>query len=869
MTKSRARIALIFLFLSICFVPIVNAQSDYKVVEVVVEGNHVASRSLILGVSAIDLGSPLSPTSTTTTIRRLYALGIFSDIKIEGEIVTGGLKVFIIVKELPKLIGIEFKGNNRIDSDELKDKLGLGVGGYISPYLMNQKKNEILDLYGNKGYFQAEVMSALEYSDDSTSAILSYNIDEKSKVKVEKVILTGNERVPSKEIIKKMRNRKRGFLKSSDFAKDKYEEDLEKIINEFHKRGHIDAYLISDSSTIDTTTNRMTIYLNVYEGPRYFFGNATFTHIEEMPEKFLKKKIKYSENDVFDMEKYQSSIEEIYSAYYNIGHLHIRLIDERTTREDSLIDINYDITEGLPSKINLVKIVGNSKTKDKVIRRELSALPGQKFNREILIRSVRDAMALNFFTNVNPVPVDLPNGDVDIEFQIEEKQTAQASAGAGYNSRDKLVGNLGVGIPNFRGMGQNLSFNTDFGKRRNSFSISFTEPWLNGRPTLFGTDIYSTKRQWFSDYTESRQGASVKLGKRLRWPDNFFRVFASYRLERDRYQDFEQSFIESQSYKDYHTFYKIDSTTGEFFTYDKVNILYDDNGLEVGRDTVKTLTSFNEAIVKGTYPGSILNYNEEWNIASRLSFTITRDSRNLPEFATAGSKFAYTFEKTGGVLGGFWHYTKHKISYAKFFPIYKSIALAIRTQFGGIFKPSKFTDDRHTLISDRFTPGGVAYDGIIRGYDDGSITPDTTLKQTDATRTIYYFSDSTIIRNGTTFDPNDSTTYTSAVTDSIGADVYTRVRGNFMLVSNIELQIPIVSKSIYGILFFDAGNSWHKFEDIQLFTRPDFYSSLGVGFRIAVPGIGTIGFDFAKPLSNIRNQDNGWRNHFQIGTTFK
>ncbi len=855
MTNVRARIALLVLLFIICFVPIVNGQSDYKVVEIAVEGNNVASRSLILGVSAIDLGSPLSPTSTTETIRRLYALGIFSNITIEAEIVTGGLKVYIVVKELPKLAGIEFKGNKKIDSDELKDKIGLGVGGYISPYLMNKKKNEILDIYGNKGYFQAEVESELEYSNDSTSAILRFTIKERSKVKVEKVILTGVKRVNPQDIIKKMRNRKRGFLKSSDFAKDKYEEDLEKIIAEFHKKGYIDAYLISDSSTIDTTTNRMKIYLHVYEGPQYYFGKATFTHVEELPEKYLKKKIKYKEGEIFDMDKYQQSLEEIYSAYYDIGHLHIQVIDERTTRDDSLIDVNYDVTEGLPSKINLVKIIGNTKTKDKVIRRELSALPGQKFNRELLIRSVRDVMALNFFTNVNPVPRNLPNGDVDIEFQIEEKQTAQASAGAGFNSRDGLVGNLGIGIPNFRGMGQNLSFNTDFGSRRNSFSVSFTEPWLYGRPTLFGTDIYSSKRQWFSNYTETRQGGSVRLGKRLRWPDNFFRIFTSYRLERDKYEDFDPNFIESQSFKDYH-FFPVD-TAGVF--------LYKDSAITDSFSIpVPVMTS--EAIIKDPYPSSILTYNEEWNIASRISFTVTRDSRNLPEFATSGSKFSYSFEKTGGLLGGFWHYTKHKISYAQFIPIYKSIALAVRSQFGAIIRPngSDFDSDRHTLLSDRFTPGGVAYDGVVRGYEDGSLTPDTTLKPTE---TKYYFSDTTNIRDSLIFDPNDPSTYDRVDTLTTEAGIYTRVRGNFMLVSNIELQIPVVSRSIYGIVFFDAGNSWLRWEHIKPFTQ--LYTAAGVGFRIAVPGIGTIGFDFAKPFNNIRNQDNGWRTHFQIGTTFK
>ncbi len=868
MTNVRARIALLVLIFTVCFVPIAFGQSDYKVVEIVVEGNKVASRSLILGVSAIDLGSPLSPTASSETISRLYALGIFTEIQIDAEIVTGGIKVYIIVKELPKLTALEFNGNKKVNTDELKDKLNLGIGGYISPYLANKKKNDILDIYAAQGYFQAEVNSETIFSDDSTTATLRFTINEKSKVKVEKVFLTGVERVEPNEIIKKMRNRKRGFLKSSDFAKDKYEEDLEKIITEFHKKGYIDAYLISDSSTIDTTTNRMKIYLHVYEGPQYYFGKATFTHLEEMPEKYLKKKIEYREGDIFDMEKYQNSISEIYSAYYDIGHLHIRLLDERTTRDDSLIDVNYDITEGLPSKINLVTIVGNTKTKDKVIRRELSTLPGQKFNRELLIRSVRNAMALNFFTNVNPVPLDLPNGDVNVEFQVEEKQTAQASAGAGYNSQDGIVGNLGIGIPNFRGMGQNLSFNTDFGSSRNSFSISFTEPWLNGRPTLFGTDIYSTKRQWFDDYTESKQGASIRLGKRLRWPDSYFRVFASYRLERDRYEDFSDNFIFSQSYKDFHSFETF-SDLGRDTTYtdateteiDTITVRYDFLG------TIYDTTATAKDPIQ-PFPNSILNYDEQWNTASRFSFTITRDSRNLPEFATSGSKFLYSIEKTGGVLGGFWEYTKHKISYAKFFPIYKSISLAVRTQFGAVIEPYSFRKDdnsRHTLLSDRFTPGGVAYDGIIRGYDDGSITPDTLIPA--GADTIYFYNSETDSAMIISRDLDPAFADSSEINQTDGG--YTRVRGNFMLVSNIELQVPIVSQSIYGILFFDAGNSWLDFTDIQLFTRPKIYSSGGVGFRVAVPGIGTIGFDFAKPFSNIRDQENGWRTHFQIGTTFK
>ncbi|HEX2897127.1 MAG TPA: outer membrane protein assembly factor BamA, partial [candidate division Zixibacteria bacterium] len=479
---------------------------NYKVVDVVVEGNRVSTSSLILGVAGIKPGSDLTPTVVSESIRRMYGLGIFSQVRIEAEDVLGGVKVYIVVSELPKLAGIEFAGNDKIKSGEFKEKLGLGVGGYISPFLIDRAKNKMSDMYAEKGYFRAAINHKQEYNADSSEAVLKFEIDEKSKVKVEAVVISGNKRVEAKELSGKMRNRKRGFLKSSDFAQDKYEEDLEKVIAELHKQGFIDAYLIDDSMHIDTSINKMTIYLDLYEGPQYYFGEATIKGNEKLKAELLKSRLKFKPFDVFSSEKYEESLYELYTAYQDIGHLHVRIQDGKTTKSDSVIDISYDVSEGLPSHINLVKIVGNTKTKDKVIRREISVLPEQVFNRALLIRSVRDVMALNYFSNAVPDLIDLPSGDVDIEFKVEEKQTGEIMAGAGYNSQDKLVGNVGMGIPNFRGMGQRLSFSVEFGTRRNSFSLSFTEPWLFGRPTLLGSDIFVLNRRWFSDYTEGRRG---------------------------------------------------------------------------------------------------------------------------------------------------------------------------------------------------------------------------------------------------------------------------------------------------------------------------------------------------------------------------
>ncbi len=829
----RAGIALLGLLTLLTTSALAQGQEwNYRVVEVEVTGNKVATTSLILGVCAIDKGSPLNPTQVQETIRRLYGLGMFSDAAIDAEQVTGGIKVIIRVKELPKLSGLTFSGNKEIKTKALTEKLKLGVGGYISPYLISQKQEEIRQMYSEKGYFRAEVRPEITYNADSSEASVKYTVEERSKVKVREVVLTGAKRVQDKDIIKVMRNRKRGFLKSSSFAQEKYEEDLEKIIAEYQKKGYIDAYLISDSMYIDTAVNLMTIYLEVYEGPQYYFGKTTFKGNEQFKTPVLESMLKHKEGLVFSSEQYDKSLTEIYTTYQEIGHLHIRVDDSRATREDSILDITYDIVEGLPSHVGLVTIVGNTRTKDRVIRRELSVFPGQVFNRSQLIRSIRDVMALNFFSNVEPTPIDLPNGDVDLEVKVTEKQTGQVSAGAGYNSQDKLVGNIGLGIPNLAGNGQNLSFTVERGKNRNSVSISFTEPWLFGRPTLFGTDIYSTNRRWLDDsYTEGRRGSSVRLGRRLRWPDNYFRVYASYRLEQNRFNDFSDDFRKSESY--YSNAYRDTS----YFRGDSLARKWENFGY---RDY-------------GPQPGSVLNYKEDWFTASQVAFTISRDSRNLPEFATKGSQLSYTFEKSGGFLGGYWHYDKHTINLAKFIPIVGKLALAAKLQYSVIRAPE---GDERILLSDRFYPGGTAYDGIVRGYDDGTLTPDSL--PSPHTDTAFFFFDSTASNPYATPD-------SIAVGTTQGSSV--TVRGKYLLITNLELQFPIASQQLYGLLFFDAGNSWLHKKNIK--GIGSLYKGIGIGFRIAVPGIGTIGFDFGYPLDKKDGQTQKIKPHFQIGTTFR
>ncbi len=794
-----------------------RAQEGHRVVDIVVEGNKISSKTLILGSSTIVVGSPFTQVVVSETIKRLYSLRIFSDVQVDAENVSGGVRVYITVKELPKLTALEFSGSDKISEKDLKEKLGLGVGGYISPYLVYQKGREIEKLYAEKGYFQTKVEPKLTYSADSSEASLDYHINAKSKVKVEDVIITGLNRVKSPDLVGKMRNRSRGILRTSDFAQEKFEEDKAKVVNEMHKRGFIDAYLISDSMSIDTVNNRMKIYLDVYEGPLYYFGTSSFTGNEKLPKEFLAKRLKHEEGEIFNEEKYEQSLTEVYTGYHDIGHLHVRIADERVTRADSVLDITYDITEGLPSKIRYVAIVGNNKTKEKVIRREMPILPGQTFNRSLIIQTVRDLMSLNYFSNVIPSPIDLPNGDVDLEIKVEEKQTGSVSAGAGYNSQDKVVGNVGMQIPNFRGMGQNVAFNVEFGKNRNSFSLSFTEPWFMGRPTSVGADIYLTNRNWYDDYTEAKQGGSLRIGRRLNSIDRYLRGYLSYRIERAKYYDFDQSYRNAAAL-----------TRTVYDTTDGTKILSTD-----------TLYS------KELQPGSIVNFEDQWRNLSNLSVTLIRDSRNLPEFATKGSRVSYTFEFVGGPLGGYFEYQKHLLSAAKFYPIIGNLALGIKAQIGGITRPQG--DDR-VLLSDQFSPGGTAFDGIIRGYDDADLVP----------RRINSYTQTEITYNNVTL-----VTDTVVITDTS----VTENRGNYMFVTNVELQYPIIPQQLYVLAFLDGGESWLTHNRIKFFG--DLHWGTGIGFRLVIPGIGTLGFDFGYPLENLRGKGQSIKPHFQIGTTFR
>jgi outer membrane protein insertion porin family len=769
MRKSLILIILILLF-SFC---LTYAQSRV-ISKIEVEGNRTVDPSLVIKMSGLLRGMELDPYLVQDAIRRVYAMGLFSDIQIKGQETMEGITVTMVVKEYPRLTRIEIEGNKKIKKDDIFDKLKLIEGKLISPTEVKDEVKNIKSIYEEKGYLLAQVESEISESVTPGEVVLKFKIKEGRKVKIKKIYIEGNQVFSDGKVRKQMKNKQDSFFRSGEFDPEKYEEDKEKIVEFYQKEGYLDAEVVSDSIWYDPSRKDMFIQIRVFEGPQYIFGKVSWEGNKRFSDDILKKAIKFEEGKVYDQEKYDKALEELHALYLEEGYLYAQILDETKTR-GNVVDINYFVSEGITANIRKINIVGNTKTREKVIRRELCVKPGQKFRRSLLMRSLRDVMYLNYFGNVLPDYEVLDNGDIDLILKVEEKPTGQFSFGAGYSELNKLVGTIGLGTPNLFGRGQTLQLSWEFGKTVQNYQLSFTEPWFLDTPTSVGFDIYNTNQNWYDEFTEQRKGIGLRLGRRLSWPDDYFRLFVRYRLENVRYFDFE--------------------------TYT------DTLGVERVLPELEYLTQI------------------KWpQRTSSFDFTIIRDSRDLPQFATSGSVMSWNAEFAGGLLGGDWSYHKHIFLFYKYIPSFWKFVLVAKAKFGVI---DTYTKGGSVPYSERFTPGGIDSDGIIRGYADGTV------------------------------GPKDESGYL--------------IRGRSVLVYNFEYQFPIVEQQIYGLLLADMGNAYLKTRDVQPLAFKNLYKSVGFGVRLVVPNLGMIGFDMAYGFDypDPLNRDHGeWRPHFNFGTSF-
>lgn len=732
MKDTKYIFALITLALFCLFKPIAKAQQididyyspkEYEVGEIKVTGADNLDVSSVILLSGISLGEKIMVPSDkfATAIDRLWKQGMFDDIhiyitKVQGKTIF--LEYALTTK--PRLSSFNFKGVSNSEANKIRERLHIMMGDFVTDNLKANCENIINDYFVEKGFYNisTNIVEIKDTASRRNEVHLTFEVNKGKKIHIGKIATTGNEFMTNKQIRRKMKNTKEQrwwrFWKSSRYTQEDYKEDKDRIVELYNNEGYRDARITWDTVYVqkkDNKTDEVIIKMNIFEGKKYYFRNITWVGNTKYTSKELSERLRINKGDVYNKELLQTNIsydptgKDISSLYMDDGYLFFRAIPVEINVENDSIDIEMRIYEGNQAIINNVDIKGNTRTNDFVIRRELRTIPGELFSRDDLIRSVRELGQMGYFNAESIVPKVEPNaenGTVDITYELEEdNKNNQISASAGWGGH-MVIGTLGLQLTNFSmrklfdadawtpfpvGDGQRIgiSFQTN-GSYYYSGSLSFAEPWLGGRrPNSLSTSVYYTYQDDSYYYDVSNYhiriiGASVSLGRRLAWPDDYF------------------TFSQGLKYQ----LYDVKNASSFIMSTGKANNL------------AYTMVIARNSTDQYIYPRSGSDLSIEG------SFTFPYSLVNGKDYSTLSIQDRYRWLE----------YYKIGLRAAWYVNIFDNLVLSARSRFGFLGRYNKDIDyspfERYYLGGDGLT--GYALDGrevvALRGYEASALAPD-------------------------------------------------------------------------------------------------------------------------------------------------
>ena len=540
---------------------------EYILGGISVTGLQKFTESTVKVFTGLKIGQPLKlpGDKLTSAIKKLYESKQFRTVEVYLLRVDGNtIYLEFDVKELPQLNQISIAGIKKNKSKTLKTEAELKTGAMVTDNLIVTTKNYIRKKYTDKGFLKTKVnINTRLDSSDINSVNMRIFIDKGSKIKIKNINFKGNEALEDGKLRAAMSNTKRKFLgrfwKGSKYIDDEFKEDLESILDTYSRLGYRDSRILSDSISWNDD-NTINIDIELEEGRQYIFGDIVYVGNKSYTDQQLNTLLKIEKGDVYNGAVLKERItgdgsptsEDIQTLYQNSGFLFSSVNAVETKVVNDSITVEVRIREDEKATINKVSIVGNDKTNDFVIFRELRVKPGSLFSRDAIIRSIREIGQLGFFdTNVTPdVKPNYQDKTADIEFSVIEKGGSQIELQGGYGG-GSFIGTLGLSFNNFSirnlfkkeaykplpmGDGQSLSLRLQTSRTFNTYSFSFTEPWFGGKkPQSLSFSVYSSKqfqldRRTF-DVDKSRslgiRGASIGLAKRLTWPSDFFHFISN------------------------------------------------------------------------------------------------------------------------------------------------------------------------------------------------------------------------------------------------------------------------------------------------------------------------------------------------------
>ena len=532
---------------------------------------------------------------TINAIKNLWALNIFSDVQIViDKQLSDGVFLLIKVQEYSRVEKVVLEGNDEVDTDDIEKKITFLRGSILKPQEVAKLIQKINGLYEEEGYFNTEITPKyynyfnadtigedifvrwrnttdladeyeVEYSGNEAKSsnlinkikerlLLKLEIKEGEEVKVREISFNNNVAFDDGDLKSEMDETSETkwwkFWGGGKFNPKEYEKDKELIVKFYKKNGYRDAEILSDSLVYSPDKKDLKIVMDVYEGPQYKIRNITWEGNTVYPAYALTERLDFAPGDIYDMEKFEQNLRgnekqsDISALYLDNGYLTFNLQTKETKVGEDSIDVAIRVEERNQFKIGRVDIYGNDKTKEKVIRRELYTVPGDYFNRGLLFRSVQNLANLQYFSveklyGPEGITTKLASDStVDVGFNVEEKSSDYLNASVGYSGSFGFSGAVGVTLTNFSmaepfrlGGGQVLSFNWQFGvgSLYRTFTLGFTEPWMFDTPTSVGVEFFDTRQQYVYDLRQS--GGTLRVGRRLKWPDDFFFIQGRFRYQ--------------------------------------------------------------------------------------------------------------------------------------------------------------------------------------------------------------------------------------------------------------------------------------------------------------------------------------------------
>ncbi len=547
---------------------------EYTLAGLSVSGIQYLSEDALKLLSGLEVGSKITipGDDITNAIDKLWNQGLFSDVKISiTKVVNDSVYLDIYLQEQPKLNEVYFYGINKSQEKDLKDKLNLRKGSQVTDNLIRTSRIKIKEYFADKGY--SNVSIDFRTVDDTlyqNTVNLFISIDKKNKVKIKNIVVRGNTAFSDRKVKRYLKDTKEQnffrFWKASKYIESKFKDDEKNLIKKYNEQGYRDARIIEDS-VYSVDDRHLNVYLKIFEGDKYYYRNIEWIGNTVYTSEQLNKVLDIHKGDPYDQEHLQKRLfvdqDAVGNMYYNKGYLFFNAMPQEVAVDNDSVDIRILINEGNQATIKNIYIKGNDRTNDYVIRRELKTLPGELFSRDDLIRSVRELANLGNFDpeQLNPTPKpNMTDGTVDILYNVKERPNDRFELSGGYGYFG-VTGRVGISFNNFAmknlfrpkywdplpmGDGEKFSISANIaGARYQFYNISYTNPWFGGKkPNSFTvslyynrlTNTYSIKvppTAWLNMI-----GASVGLGRRLKFPDDYFILSNSISFDRYRMKDY-------------------------------------------------------------------------------------------------------------------------------------------------------------------------------------------------------------------------------------------------------------------------------------------------------------------------------------------